>query len=538
MAMRPTPTNLSPTTTTRLPVLVLLATLCVVAGCSTTPGPEADPSSTTVATTSGHLHGSATDTGRTFLGVPYAEPPTGEHRWSLPRAVAAPDADVDATRAGSPCPQSLPVPGDHPEPSEDCLTLNVTTPHQTDSDMHLPVMVWWHGGGYTSGAGSSYDAQRLADRGNVIVVTVNYRLGIFGYLGMPGMTGGGDFGLADQIESLRWVQSNASAFGGDPDDVTVFGESAGAMSACAALTSPTTEGLFDKAVMASGNCMLRWPDGGLYPGVPAHTPYTSRTDNQSTSVAAARRLGCVGDDAVACLRRLPVSRLLRENDEFSDNLTFGTDLLPDDPAEVIRRGDQHRIPVITGGNHDEQRSFVGGLLTAQPDAVTPATYPALIRTAFGQRAPEVLSRYPLSRFPSAPIAWSTVTTDAVWSCPTLEGARLMSVRAPTHVYEFADETAPNVNQITTIPQGAAHATDTPYYFDLGGMNLLTEPHQRQIADQMIDYWTSFAHTGTPTITGGPGVTAADADTSRVLQFGTATTRDVDYAADHQCDFWI
>jgi para-nitrobenzyl esterase len=536
--MRPTPTNLSPTTTTRLPVLALLVTLCVIAGCSTAPEPDADLSSTTVATTSGHLHGVATDTGRSFLGVPYAEPPTEEHRWTLPRTAATPDDDVDASRAGSPCPQSLPVPGDHPAPSEDCLTLNVTTPRQSASDTHLPVMVWWHGGGYTSGAGSSYDAQRLADRGNVMVVTINYRLGVFGYLGMPGMAGGGDFGLADQIESLRWVQSNASAFGGNPDNVTVVGESAGAMSACAALTSPSTKGLIDKAIMASGNCMLRWPDGGLYPGVPAHTPYASRADNQSTSVEAARRLGCSGDDAIACLRKLPVDRLLSENAEFSDNLAYGTELLPDDPAEVIRRGDQHQIPVITGGNHDEQRSFVGGLLMAQPDAVTPESYPDLIRTAFGPRASEVMSRYPLSRFPSAPIAWSTVTTDAVWSCPTLEGARLMSTRAPTQIYEFADETAPNVNQITTIPQGAAHATDTPYYFDLGGKNLLTTPRQHQIGDQMIDNWTSFAHNGTPRITGGPDAEAAKPDTSRVLQFGTTATREVDYAVDHQCGFWI
>ncbi|MEE3853122.1 carboxylesterase family protein [Gordonia sp. LSe1-13] len=489
-------------------------------------------------TTSGHLRGVATDSGRQFLGIPYAEPPVGELRWMPPEPVDNPDADVNAARPGSPCPQTQPVPGDHPEPSEDCLTLNVTTPRQNSSDTALPVMVWWHGGGYTSGAGSSYDPQRLADRGNVMVVTANYRLGVLGYLGLPGMEGGGNFGLADQIESLRWVRDNAPAFGGDPDNVTVFGESAGAMSACAALTSPASDGLLDRAVLASGSCMLNWPDGALYPGVPAQTPYSSVADNQSTSVAAAEQLGCAGADAANCLRRLPTDRLMAVNQNFSNQLTYGTDLLPQNPADVLRGGDQQQIPVITGGNHDEQRSFVGGLLAATPDAVTAATYPQLVATAFGDRAPEVLTRYPLQRFGSPGLAWSTVTTDAAWACPTLDGARLMSNRAPAYLYEFADETAPNVNQITTIPQGAAHATDIPYYFDLTGTNMLHTPRQHEISDEMIDYWTSFAHDGTPRIEGGVEIPRVDKNTTHALQFGTDATGIEDFAAAHQCDFWL
>ncbi|MFW0797243.1 carboxylesterase family protein [Gordonia sp. CPCC 205515] len=533
--MRPTLRNLN--APRRLLAGVILA-VATIAGCSTAPEQHTNPTAIDVATTSGHVHGITSERGRQFLGIPYAHPPTGEQRWTLPRAVATPDAVVDGTHAGSPCPQSLPVPGDHPAPSEDCLTLNVTTPRQNNSDTRLPVMVWWHGGGYTSGAGSAYDAQRLADRGHVVVVTINYRLGVFGYLGLPGMTGGGDFGLADEIQSLHWVKANASAFGGDPGNVTVFGESAGAMSACAALTSPASKGLLDKAILASGSCMLHWPDGALYPGVPAHTPYTSVADNHATSTAAAEGLGCGGTEMIDCLRKAPVDRLLTVDDQFSDQLTYGTDLLPTDPADALRQGAQQSIPVITGGNHDEQRSFVGGLLAVQPDAVTALTYPQLVTTAFGPRAPEVLSRYPLRDFPSPGIAWSTVTTDAVWSCPTLDGARVMSRRAPTYVYEFADANAPNVNQITTIPQGAAHATDTPYYFDLGGHDLLSSPRQQQIADQLIDYWTTFARTGTPDIPNGPQVTRTAENTTRVLQFGTSATRDVDYSTDHQCDFWL
>jgi para-nitrobenzyl esterase len=516
------------------------AVICLIAGCATTSEPHPSPDIATsldIPTTSGHLHGVRTDSGREFRGVPYAEPPIGAQRWELPRPVRSPDADVDATHPGSPCPQSAPVPGDHPPPSEDCLTLSVTTPGQQDPAAPLPVMVWWHGGGYTSGAGSAYDAQRLADRGDVIVVSVNYRLGVFGYLGMPGMAHGGDFGFADQLESLRWVQANAAAFGGDPDNVTVFGESAGAMSACAALTSPASEGLLDKALLSSGSCMLQWPDGTLYPGVPAHTPYASRTENEATSIAAGRRLGCAGVDAVDCLRSLPVERLLTVTTDFSDNLTYGTELLPENPADVLRDHTRRPIPVVTGGNHDEQRSFVGGLLAASPDAVTSDTYPDLVATAFGQRADDIMAQYPLDAFPSAGLAWATLTTDAVWSCPTLTGARLMAHEADTYIYEFADQTAPNVNQITTIPQGAAHATDTPYYFDLGGADLLRTPRQKEIAGQMIDFWTSFAHDGVPRTDTRADVDEVTDDTTRAWQFATAETGYVDYANDHHCGFW-
>ncbi|NED70239.1 carboxylesterase family protein, partial [Streptomyces sp. SID10244] len=174
-----------------------------------------------------------------------------------------------------------------------------------DDPTGLPMMVWWHGGGYTTGAGSAYDAQRLADRGNVIVVTVNYRLGIMGYLNTPGLDGGGDFGFADQVESLRWVKANARALGGDPGNMTVFGESAGAMSACALLTSPAARGLVDRAILASGSCMLNWPAGTLYPEVPAQTPYASQPDSQATGVGAAEQLGCTGTAVVECLRTLP-----------------------------------------------------------------------------------------------------------------------------------------------------------------------------------------------------------------------------------------
>lgn len=179
---------------------------------------------------------------------------------------------VDATHPGPACPQQASVGGPDTPTDEDCLYLNVTTPARLDPGTPLPVMVWWHGGGFTSGSGAEYDATRLSEQGDVIVVTVNYRLGIFGYLGLPGLDGGGDFGLADQIAATRWAVDNAAALGGDPTAITVFGESAGAMSACALLTSPAAQGLINRIALSSGSCLLSWPRAACSPAPPPKRP--------------------------------------------------------------------------------------------------------------------------------------------------------------------------------------------------------------------------------------------------------------------------
>src|SRR5690606_16293124 len=194
----------------------------------------------------------------------------------------------------------------------------------------LRVMAWLQCGGYTTGRGSTYDARRLAARGDVIVVTPNYRLGVFGYLGLEGLPGSGTFGLADQIAALRWTKRNAAAFGGDPRNVTVFGESAGGMSTCALLTSPAARGLNDKAIIQSGSCMIEWVSGTYLPipGMPTFTPYTSVENNRATGKTAAEQLGCAGADALECMRDKPVSDLMAVHETFASNLAYGTALLP------------------------------------------------------------------------------------------------------------------------------------------------------------------------------------------------------------------
>lgn len=525
--------------------VTLLAGLCVfaapVASSATIglPGAGAADAPLTVRVGDGLLHGTATATTRRFLGVPYAQPPVGALRWAPPQPAIPWNGVRDATRAGSNCPQQASGPGQPASTNEDCLFLNITTPRRVPSGSRLPVMVWWHGGGYTTGAGSEYDADRMAAQGDVIVVTINYRLGVFGYFGLPGLKDSGDFGFADQIAATRWVKQNAAAFGGDPGNLTVFGESAGGMSACALLTSPRADGLVDKVAISSGSCLLNWPTGGLYPGAAADTPYAPERRVIANGLAAARSVGCTANDALACMRAKSAATLLPLTEDFADNLAYGTALLPSNPATAIELGAFDPVPVISGGNSDEARAFMAGALSADPGLITVKTYPALMRKAFGANAARMLARYPVSRYQSPGLAWATVITDAAWACPTVRADRDLAARTTVYPYEFADTTAPDISglHVPGLPLGATHATDLPYLFDLGGYHLLKTRAQDNLSAEMIAYWTTFARTSDPNHPGAPRWPAGTARGGDELRFVPGAARVGNVAAEHQCGFW-
>ena len=199
------------------------------------------------------------------------------------------------------CPQQANPEAPDGSTNEDCLYLNVTAPAKPSSKPRA-VVVWIPGGGFFSGAGSNYEASKFATRGDVVVVTVNYRLGIFGFFGYPGLPGSGTYGIQDQQAALRWVQRNARAFGGDPRNVTVAGESAGGMSVCAQLTSPTSTGLFAKAIMQSGSCAFNWADNSQYPGQAADSPWVPvrRSRPTARSGPPTARASCPASRASPC----------------------------------------------------------------------------------------------------------------------------------------------------------------------------------------------------------------------------------------------
>ncbi|WP_235783377.1 carboxylesterase/lipase family protein [Amycolatopsis orientalis] len=504
----------------RLLTLVLSA---VTFGALTTSVAEAGES-LVVRTDSGPVRGVSTGGYRSFQGIPFAAPPVGELRWTPPRR-PEPWTDVrDASKPGPRCAQG-PGLGSAPSDNEDCLYLNVIGPAKP-AHRPRPVMVWVHGGGFTSGAGSDYDFKRLALGGDVIVVTVNYRLGVFGFFGHPELgRDSGSFGLQDQQAALRWVQRNARAFGGDPRNVTLFGESAGAMSTCAQLTSPSAAGLFQRAIIQSGPCTLTWPDGGFFPGVPAGSPYTPRAEVEAMGAGAAAKLGCPD---VACLRRLQVKDLV---DLPLASPAFGTGLLPEHPATALEKGRFARVPVLTGVTRDEARLFVA-LYPGHP--FSEEHYQELLRTAFGDKAPLVAAQYPSAKHGSPAMAFADAMTDRIWGCPQVGTERLLGARTRTFGYEFADRNAPAL--IPAPPGmrlGASHGSELAYLSELGGVPAELSPAQKVLAAQMIQYWTRFARTGNPNGAELPKWHP----TPKSQSLAPGEIGPVDLAAVHNCGFW-
>lgn len=475
-----------------------------------------------VATESGLVRGATNDGARTFDGIPYAAPPKGALRWKAPRPAARWDGVRDATKPGSPCPQGdFEVPGGSTD--EDCLSLNVTTP-AAKSAKKRPVVVWIHGGGFITGAGSLYPAKRLARDGDVVVVTINYRLGVFGNLAYPGLKGSGTFGLQDQLAALSWVRRNARAFGGDPRNVTVAGESAGSFSVCGLLTSPLARGAFDKAVMQSGNCLVEWTKNTFSPGVPTISAYLPLELAETFGPEAATKLRCADVD---CLRTKDLKALMALDLPFNAP-SYGTPVLPIEPREALKAGKFHRVPLLSGGTRDEQSWFVS--LADQQSPITEQVYGELLSDSFGEHADEVAARYPASDYVTPALAWSAVATDRAWSCPTIEGNRLLAKRTRTYAFEFADRTATPVLPFPPgFPPGAAHASELPFLFDLVP---LTTPAHQELSAQLIGYWSNFAKHGSPN----------GRDLPRWKRFPYALSlepgpRHADLAERHNCDLW-
>lgn len=532
----------------RLAVLLAVMVVTVTTAAAEPPRAYGVLTGTLVRTDHGLIRGAAHGSYVTFDGIPYAAPPTGRRRWQEPAPAAAWRGVRDATAPASRCVQ-MPMPGmEGVSGSEDCLYLNVTVPSaRPPAGERRPVLVWLHGGAFLGGSGGDYGAERLAVRGDTLVVTVNYRLGVFGYFGHRALGSAPPFGLADQQAALRWVRANAERFGGDPGAVTLFGESAGALSICAHLTSPRAAGLFQRAVLQSGSCLMSFPPGALGPGTAAYEPFATEHDVQDSGARAARELGCAANaDARvrACLREQSTERLATTQIMQSFNRpAFGNSLLPTAPGESLASGRFHRVPLLQGTNHDEMRMFVGQSLTAYP-LRTEEDYQARLSDAFGPAGAAVASRYPAARYPTPALAWSAALTDRSLTCTTLQAAREIATKAPRtplYGYEFNDPDAPVLTGLPThadLPYGAAHGFELPYLFSsVPTQQPLTEA-QGTLSDRMIDYWASFAHTGNPNTPGAPHWPVLRT-TGPVLSLapGPGAIRAYDAYDAHHCAFW-
>ncbi|MFF1507165.1 carboxylesterase/lipase family protein [Streptomyces sp. NPDC058326] len=500
-----------------------LATLGIALGTGPAgPARAAAGGSPVVGTTGGAVRGTTGPNGlRSFQGIPYAAAPTGDLRWASPQPAAAWAGVRDATAPGSACAQPAGLPVGVPSEAEDCLYLNVTTPAKQSGKR--PVIVWIHGGSLMFGSGDLYGPERLAAEG-AVVVSVNYRLGVMGFLAHPALGTSGGLGLEDQQAALRWVRANAGAFGGDPGNVTVMGESGGGYSVCGHLASPKSAGLFHRAVVQSAPCAT----GG------------SRTQEEAEAEAEAtvrnlRELKACGDhqDAEACLRHADAATLMKAYGTWNEpRPVAGTDLMPLAPAEALRTGKFNRVPVLIGVNHDEERGrILGQELGGGP--MRPEAYEPAIRAEFREQADEVLARYPLSRFGSAGEALATALTDRTWSVPTLDTARLLTRWTPTRMYEFSERETPawSGDPKLSFELRASHMTELCYLFDLKLplFEKLTEK-QLRLGERMADTWVGFAASGR---TDWPGFRSG----GYVQSLTSGPWKRTEFAEDHDYAFW-
>ncbi|MCW2911454.1 MAG: carboxylesterase family protein [Actinomycetia bacterium] len=473
-----------------------------------------------------------------FLGLPYAAPPTGNLRWRPPQP-AAWSGVRDATQFGPSCPQqTMNNPYLPPGPiSEDCLYLNVYTPtSRSNSGDGRPVLVWIHGGGLVQDGARNYDGSKLAADGTV-VVTINYRLGALGFLAHPAFAsrpGGpaGNYGLMDQQAALRWIQRNIARFGGDPHNVTIAGQSAGGLSVLAQLVSPGGRGLFQRAIVQSGSFAL------------TQQPLVAA---EAAGEKFATAVGCT-DQTARCLRRAPVSDLVSNFGVEIPGVVDGS-VLTQSIGMAIAHGHFARVPILNGITHDEEMIFVdalgiavsGGTDVPVPDRpVSSANYETNIASVLGvsdTRAAAIAAEYPPGASPD--LAFSTLVADANFACPALQLDRWTSSRVPTYAYQFNDDHAPvNVAPPGVLPPIATHGTELPYLFDQPNAPhpAILSADQQALAASMRAAWANFAARGDPSSRALPWPSFGDG--AKVLSLvPMQSTVETDFAAAHHCAFW-
>jgi para-nitrobenzyl esterase len=461
-----------------------------------------------VKTAAGLVKGTNTTDGRIriFKGIPYAAPPIGELRWQAPRPAVAWQGTRDATRSGPACLQGR-IYGDiaFTDLSEDCLSLNIWTPAVARSaDERLPVMVWIHGGGFQAGAGAEprHDGEAFA-RKNVVLVTFNYRLGVFGFLAHPELTresghnASGNYGLLDQVAALRWVQANIAEFGGDPGNVTIFGESAGSLSVSALMASPLARGLFHKAIGESGAFFAR---SGLVPGSLATTEERGAKFAETLGAHSLEALRAVPGDAV-------LQAALKISPWFAPNIDGY--VLPEEVDAVFAAGRQSHVPLLAGWNADESR---GGVVLGKLKP-TAHSFAEDTRRRFGEDGNAILKVYAATTDAEALESAAALASDLLIGYSTWKWIEVhaQTGQAPVYRYSFdrkipvAPDAKVNGMPVTSRDIGARHAGEIEYVFGAldSVKNVSWEPSDRKLSDAMTTYWANFARTGDPNGSGLP-----------------------------------
>lgn len=474
-----------------------------------------------------------------WRGIPFAAPPVGELRWASPRPHPKWDGVRPAIEYGHRCMQKgifkLEVKASGDKMSEDCLYLNVWRPKKSGV---FPVMLWIHGGGYYGGAGNTpwYFGDRLAEAGDLVVVTINYRCNVFGFFAHPALRDEDQFkatggqGSLDQVAAIKWTHENIAGFGGDPDNITVFGESAGGFSVCTMLATPLTKGKFHRAILESGGCDVS----------------AELDDGYETAAKIAKTLGCAPDD-IKCLRDLPAKTVLEKG---SDGMGSGIGFVPhhDDylltgsPLSMIRSGNYNQMPFMAGSNRDE---FAKALkLMPRFYHTRPSKYEEKLNSTFGfskEEAKRLVELYPLSDYNNRPVeAYGRMFgADMSLACPTYSGLSAAAGQQPdTFLYRFEYDGYKYGKYM-----GSAHAMEIPFIFDsLDRMpanlfyNDKNMDEARELSGTIQGYWINFARTGDPNGPGLPEWPRFDNESQSAQILDTHTRSEPSGFAD-KCAFW-
>jgi para-nitrobenzyl esterase len=474
----------------------------------------------------GLVRGQLRDGVAVFRSIPYAAPPVGALRFRPPQPAKPWGGVREAIDDGPSCAQ--PVVGDpagKASTTEDCLYLNVFAP-SGGAKSNRPVMVWIHGGGWAEGFSGArqYDPSALVKEGGLVVVSINYRLGTLGLLATRSLdeaTGelSGNQLIRDQQQALRWVHDNASAFGGDPGNVTIAGESAGANSVLALVASPLSRGLFQKAIVQSG------VDD-------AHTLVRARAEQDGEELAEA--LGCAaGAGQAGCLRSLPVEAILKVRKKLG--IVADPKLFPVDPYVSFRDGAFNRVPIIIGSNLHEGYLFASGAERNLGHPMTEPEYDSQMRATFGPLAEAASKAYPVKSSPSPAAALGDAITDVRFACYMDLARADASKNAPVYGFEMnePDPVQQQPRPKVSLANTSYHTSDLAYLFDYDTAPL--EGGAAALGRKWRGYWIQFARTGSPNGAGLPAWPRFRDPMGKVLMLSTRGGISADFAARHRCD---
>jgi para-nitrobenzyl esterase len=452
-----------------------------------------------------------------FLGIPYAVQPVGNLRWKGPQPPPAWSGIREATKYGPACPQTaspwLPemLGIRKMETNEACLYLNVWTPNLRGA-AKLPVMVWVHGGGNVEGAANWPPLGATLSQEGVVIVSLNYRLGVFGFFAYPALAAesphrvSGNYGQLDQVEALRWVKRNISRFGGDPNSVTVFGASSGALDICNLMASPVAAGLFQRAIMQSGVCV--------------DSVYPVTRQAEANGELLAKDLGIQpGPGSLEALRALPAEKLLltaaRDGRVDLEPVVDGW-FFREQPATAFANGKQAKIPAMVGSNNDEISIFASPLVSGKSNRPkTVEEYRQWLRREFGSLADKVFAQYPAHLDKDVPDVFRTMDTDFDFGF----GARLLAtemaqIHQPAYLYHFT-----YVGAGEFAPLGAFHSEESMFLSQKYWTTWIPRPYDKTLSRAIIGYWVQFAKTGDPNTSGLPSWPSYRANADLCLELG-------------------